>query len=104
MGKKYLEIAKLVDLNKVYSIVDAVNLVKKTSFTKFDASIDLAIKLNLDTAQAEQNIRGSFSLPHGNGKTSIVLVICNPDEVEAAKKAGADFAGHTEIIDKIKDG
>ena len=100
-GKKYVEASKLVEANKAYSLNEAVELVKKTSITKFDSSVEVAIKLNIDTKKADQQLRGSFVLPNGNGKTKRILVLAKGSAAEAAKKAGADFVGEQELIDKI---
>ena len=75
LGKKYQEVAKLVDSSKKYSLVEAVELAKKTSTTKFDATVELVFRLNLDSRKAEQNLRGAIVLPHGTGKTRKVLVL-----------------------------
>ena len=99
-GKKYLEAAKLVDSTKLYTVEEAVALVKKTSTTKFDASIDVSFNLNVDPKQADQQVRGTLVLPHGNGKTKKVLAIT--DKVEEAKSAGADFVGGKEMLEKIQ--
>ena len=99
-GKKYLEAAKLVDSSKLYTVEEAVALVKKTSVTKFDASIDVSFNLNVDPKQADQQVRGTLVLPNGNGKTKKVLAIT--DKVEDAKAAGADFVGGKEMLEKIQ--
>ena len=99
-GKKYLEAAKLVDSTKLYTVEEAVALVKKTSTTKFDASIDVSFNLNVDPKQADQQVRGTLVLPNGNGKTKKVLAIT--DKVEDAKSAGADFVGGKEMLEKIQ--
>jgi len=98
-GKKYNAAVKLIDAAKKYTLKEASALVKKTSTTKFDSTIDLSIKLNVDTKLADQMIRGTIVLPHGNGKTKKVLAITN--RVDDAKEAGADFAGGKEMIEKI---
>ena len=103
-GKKYEAAKKLVDRKKIYPYAEAVALAKKTSITKFDGSIDIAIKLNVDTTKAEQQLRGTISLPHYYGKLSRVLVIDDSVSAEAAKKAGADFFGGDEKIAEIKEG
>ena len=103
-GKKYEAAKKLVDRKKIYPYAEAVALAKKTSITKFDGSIDIAIKLNVDTTKAEQQLRGTISLPHYYGKLSRVLVIDDSVTAEAAKKAGADFFGGDEKIAEIKEG
>ncbi len=93
-----------VDANKAYSLKEASTLVKEINTTKFDASVDLHIKLGVDPKKADQAIRGTVSLPHGTGKTKKVLVLCTPDKEEAAKGAGADFVGLDEFITKIEGG
>ena len=103
-GKKYLEAAKLVDSNKKYSLEEAVELVKKTSTVKFDATVEAAFKLNIDPRKAEQNLRGAVSLPHGTGKTVRVLVIARGAKAKEALDAGADYAGDAEYLEKIKMG
>ena len=103
-GKKYQEALKLVDRQKRYSITEAVELVKKTSFAKFDATVEVAFRLNIDPRKAEQNLRGTVSLPHGTGRTVRVLVIAKSEKAKAALEAGADYAGDTEYLEKIKSG
>ena len=103
-GKKYIAAKKLVDPKKVYSVAEAVDLAKKTSTTKFDSSIDIAIKLNVDTTKAEQQLRGTMTLPHYFGKVSRILVIDDSITFEQAKMAGADFFGGDEKIAEVKDG
>ncbi len=100
-GKKYVEASKLVEKNKNYTLEEAVKLAKETSTTKFDSSVELAIKLNIDTKKADQQLRGSLVLPNGNGKTKRILVLAKGSAAEAAKKAGADFVGEQDLIDKI---
>lgn len=100
-GKKYNAVAKLIDKDKLYTIEEAVALVKQTSTTKFDATVDVSFRLNVDPRQADQQIRGTLVLPHGNGKEKTVLVITNSPE--AALQAGAEFAGGKEMIEKIKN-
>ena len=103
-GKKYLEAAKLVDSTKKYSLDEAVELVKKTSTVKFDATVEAAFRLNIDPRKAEQNLRGAVSLPHGTGKTVRVLVIARGAKAKEALDAGADYAGDAEYLEKIKMG
>ncbi len=103
-GKKYLEAAKLYDKNTLYVVEEALSLVKKTSFTKFDASIEVAFRLNLDPRQADQNLRGAIVLPHGTGKTQRVVVIAEGEKIKEAEAAGADRAGDNEIIEDISKG
>jgi large subunit ribosomal protein L1 len=103
-GKKYLEAAKLIDRSKKYAVDEAVSLVKKTSFVKFDATVEAAFRLNLDPRKAEQNLRGAIVLPHGTGKVSRVVVIAQGEKAKEAEKAGADHVGDTELIQKIAGG
>ena len=101
-GKKYVEASNKIDKNKLYSVKDAVSLVKETSTTKFDSTIEIAIKLNIDSKKADQQLRGSLVLPNGTGKTKRILVIAKGDAATAAKAAGADFVGDTDMIEKIE--
>ncbi|MFI3252202.1 MAG: 50S ribosomal protein L1 [bacterium] len=103
-GKKYVESAKLVDKAKSYTELEALELVCKSANTKFDASVDVAFRLNLDPRKAEQNLRGAMVLPHGTGKVRKVLVIARGAKAEEAKAAGADFVGDTDMIDQISKG
>jgi large subunit ribosomal protein L1 len=103
-GKKYLEAAKLVDSQKKYALAEAVELVKKTSTTKFDATVEVAFRLNIDPRKADQNLRGAVSLPNGTGKTVRVLVIARGAKAKEALEAGADYAGDSEYLEKIKNG
>ena len=100
-GKKYVEASKKVEKNKSYTKEEAIKLVKDTSITSFDGTVEVAFKLNLDTRKADQQLRGSMVLPNGTGKTKRVLVIAKGDAANEAKKAGADFVGEQEMIDKI---
>ena len=93
-----------VDNNKAYSLKDAANLVKEINCTNFDSSVDLHIRLGVDPKKADQQVRGTVSLPHGTGKTKRVLVLCTPDKEADAKAAGADFVGLDEFITKIEGG
>lgn len=99
-SKNYKKVVELVDSNKVYSIKEACELVKKTSTVKFDATVDVSIRLNVDTTKADQQVRGTLILPNGNGKTKKICAITS--KVDEAKAAGADFAGGAELIDKIQ--
>ena len=101
-GKKYNEVLKLIDQNKVYSIHEACELVKKTSTTKFDATVGINFHLNINTKAADQQIRGTVVLPHGTGKTVRVCAITS--KVEDAKAAGADYAGGKELLEKVLGG
>lgn len=102
--KKRKVAAAKVDKSKVYSLKDASALVKEINCTKFDSSVDLHIRLGVDPKKADQQVRGTVSLPHGTGKTKTVLVLCTPDKEAAAKEAGADFVGLDEYITKIEGG
>ena len=103
-GKKYAEVAKLVETTKKYSVIEGLELACKTSTTKFDASVDAVFRLNIDPRKAEQNLRGAIVLPHGTGKTRSVLVIASGAKAEEAKAAGADFVGEAEYIEQIQKG
>ena len=92
-SKKYVEASNKLEKNKEYSLEEAIKLVKETSITKFDGSVDFAVKLNVDPKKADQQLRGSFVLPHGTGKTKRILVIAKGAQAEEAKKAGADDGG-----------
>jgi large subunit ribosomal protein L1 len=93
-----------IDKSKVYSLKDAATLVKTVNTTKFDASVDLHIRLGVDPKKADQAIRGTVTLPHGTGKTKKVLVLCTPDKEADARAAGADFVGLDEFVTKIEGG
>jgi large subunit ribosomal protein L1 len=94
----------LVDSGKLYSIQEASNLVKQVTTCKFNASVDLHIRLGIDPRKADQAIRGTTALPHGTGKEKRVLVLCTPEKEEEAKAAGADYAGLDEYVEKITNG
>ncbi|MCI5879339.1 MAG: 50S ribosomal protein L1 [Bacillales bacterium] len=100
-GKKYLEAAKLVDKSKLYTKEEAIKLVKETSVANFDASVELAMRLNLDTKKAEQQLRGALVLPNGTGKTKRVVVLTKT-QAEQAKKAGAEYVGDMDLITKME--
>lgn len=104
LTKKRKVAAAKVDKNKAYSLKDASALVKEINCTKFDSSVDLHIRLGVDPKKADQQVRGTVSLPHGTGKTKKVLVLCTPDKEASAKEAGADFVGLDEFITKIEGG
>ena len=101
-GKKYLEALNKVDKTKVYSLDEAVKLVKETNVSKFDGSVEIAMRLNLDTRKSDQQLRGAIVLPNGTGKEKKVLVIAKGDNAKAAKEAGADYVGDTDIWEKIE--
>ncbi len=100
-GKKYVDAASKVEKNHAYTIEEAVKLVKEIAPAKFDESVELAMRLNLDTKKADQQLRGATVLPNGTGKTKKVLVIAKGDAAKAAKEAGADYVGDSDMIDKI---
>lgn len=102
--KHQKEALSKVDKAKAYGLNEAVEVVKQVSFTKFDASVDLDVRLGVDPRKANQMVRGTVTLPHGTGKTIRVLVLCTPDKEDEAKSAGADYVGLDEYIDKIKQG
>src|SRR6187402_1337518 len=104
ISKKRKTVQSKVDGAKQYSLKDASALVKQITTCKFDASVDLHIRLGVDPKKADQAVRGTVTLPHGTGKTKKVLVLCTPDKEEAAKAAGADFVGLDEFITKIEGG
>ena len=103
-GKKFKSVKTLVDNKKIYPVEEAVALAKKTSTTKFDSSIDIVIKLNLDTTKAEQQLRGTIALPHYFGKSKRVLLISSDVTKEQAEAAGADYFGESDKIADIKNG
>jgi large subunit ribosomal protein L1 len=103
-GKKYLEASKLVDRLKAYPIAEAIDLAKKTNFTKFDATLEVAFRLGVDPKKADQQIRGAVVLPNGTGKTQRVLVFAKGEKVKEAEAAGADYVGDAEYINKIQQG
>ena len=104
VSKQRKEALAKFDKSKSYSLSEAVNIVKQITYTKFDASVDLNIRLGVDPRKANQMVRGSVTLPHGTGKVVRVLVLCNPDKAQEALDAGADYVGLGEYIQKIKDG
>jgi large subunit ribosomal protein L1 len=104
LTKKRKAVIGKVDSDKSYPLLDAARLVKEISTTKFDASVDLAVRLGVDPRKANQMVRGIVSLPHGTGKSVKVLVLCTPDKEDEAKAAGADFVGLDDYIEKIKGG
>ena len=103
-GKKFIAASAQVDVLKAYPAVEAIELLKKVSFEKFDATIEFAIRLNLDPRKAEQNLRGAVVLPHGTGKTKTVLVFAKGDKAKEAEAAGADFVGEQDLVDKVLKG
>jgi large subunit ribosomal protein L1 len=104
ISKKRKTVQSKVDGAKQYSLKEASSLVKQVTTCKFDASVDLHIRLGVDPKKADQAIRGTVTLPHGTGKTKKVLVLCTPDKEEAARAAGADYVGLDEFVTKIEGG
>ena len=103
-GKKHIESLKLVDRTNKYPIEEALELMKKVNYAKFDATVEVAYRLNVDPRKAEQNLRGAVVLPHGTGKVSRVVVIAQGEKAQEARDAGADFVGDDELISKIGAG
>ena len=101
-GKRYTEALGKLDKTKVYTKEEAVKLVKETSISKFDATVEVAVRLNLDTKKADQQLRGATVLPHGIGKTKRVLVLAKGEAANQAKEAGADYVGDIDMIEKIE--
>ena len=101
-GKKYNESAKLIDRAKVYDSMEALGLTISTAKAKFDETVELHVRLGVDSRHADQQVRGAVVLPNGTGKSVRVLALCKGDNVEAAKAAGADYAGNDEFVQKIQ--
>ena len=102
MGKKYIDSAKLIEKNKAYDPAEALDLVCQTSKAKFDETIEIHVRLGVDSRHADQQVRGAIVLPHGTGKTVRTLVFARGDKAEAAKAAGADFVGAEDMVQKIQ--
>lgn len=103
-GKRYRNIKEQIDRLQLYTVDEAISLVKKTSAAKFDETVDLASRLGVDARKSEENIRGTVALPHGTGKSVRVVVFAQGDKAREAEEAGADFVGTDELVDKIVDG
>lgn len=104
LSKKRAAVQGKVDAHKLYTVPEAMGLVKDVNVAKFDASVDVHVRLGVDPRKPDQAIRGTVTLPHGTGKTKRVLVLCTPDKENEAKEAGADFVGLDDMIQKIADG
>ncbi|KRM93418.1 50S ribosomal protein L1 [Lentilactobacillus senioris] len=103
-GKQYQDALKQVDQDKAYAVNDAVELVKNIDFAKFDDTVSIVFNLNVDTKQADQQLRGAVVLPNGTGKDQTVVVFAKGDKAKEAEEAGADFVGETDLVEKIQDG
>ena len=101
-GKKYIDSSKLIDRSVQYDVTEAMELVTKTATAKFDETVELHVKLGVDSRHADQQVRGAIVLPHGTGKTSRVLVFAKGDKAEEARAAGADFVGDMDLVQKIQ--
>ena len=101
-SKKYVEASQKIEKNKLYTKEEAIKLVKETSVTKFDSSVEIAMRLNLDTKKADQQLRGAIVLPNGTGKTKRVLVLAKGEAAKTAEAAGADYVGDMNYIEKIE--
>jgi len=104
LSKKMTAARAKIDPEKLYTLEEAMGLVKDTNVTKFDASVDIHVRLGIDPKKSDHAIRGTVSLPHGTGKSKVVLVLCTPDKEEEAKEAGADHVGLEEYVAKIQQG
>ncbi len=103
-GKKYREALTKIDRDQLYPLAEAIEVLKEVSYAKFDETVELIVSLGIDPRKSDQMVRGTVSLPHGTGKKVSVLVFCEPDQVEEARAAGADYAGSDELIEKIQGG
>ena len=101
-SKRYASVSEKLDKKKVYSVTDAVKLVKEAASAKFDETVEVHMNMNLDTRKADQQLRGAIVLPNGTGKSQKVLVLAKGDQAKAAKEAGADFVGDADMIEKIE--
>src|SRR5438876_7929647 len=103
-SKAYRKAAELVEEGKIYSPLEAAKLAKESSPTKFDGTVEVALRLGVDPRKADQMVRGTVNLPHGTGKTASVLVFANAEKADAAREAGADIVGGDELIEKVNGG
>lgn len=104
LSKRFREIAKTLEADKIYSVEEAIAILKKLPPVKFDQSVEVSLKLGVDPRKADQNVRGTVSLPNGTGKTTRILVFARGEKVQEALKAGADFAGNEEYFEKVTGG
>ena len=103
-SKAYLAAAEKIEVDNLYSPIEAARLVKETTATKFDSSVEVSMRLGVDPRKADQLVRGTVNLPHGTGKTARVLVFANGEKAEEARAAGADFVGSDDLIAKVASG
>ena len=103
-SKRYKQVLEMVDTNKTYALDEAVELLKKVPAAKFDESFDLSMKLTVDPKKADQQVRGTVTLPHGSGKKVVLVVFAKGNKVQEALDAGADYAGGDELVEKVKNG
>ncbi len=103
-SKRYKQVLEMVDTNKTYALDEAVELLKKVPAVKFDESFDLSMKLTVDPKKADQQVRGTVTLPHGSGKKVVLVVFAKGNKVQEALAAGADYAGGDELVEKVKNG
>jgi len=103
-SKRYKQVMEMVDVSKTYSLDEAVEILKKVPSVKFDESVDISVKLTVDPKKADQQVRGTVSLPHGSGKKVVLVVFAKGNKVQEALAAGADYAGGDELVEKVKNG
>ena len=103
-SKRYKQVMEMVDVSKTYSLDEAVEILKKVPAVKFDESVDISVKLTVDPKKADQQVRGTVSLPHGSGKKVVLVVFAKGNKVQEALAAGADYAGGDELVEKVKNG
>jgi len=103
-SKRYKQVLEMVDVSKTYTLDEAVSILKKVPAVKFDESVDISVKLTVDPKKADQQVRGTVSLPHGSGKKVVLVVFAKGNKVQEALAAGADFAGGDELVEKVKNG
>jgi large subunit ribosomal protein L1 len=103
-SKRYKQIQEMVDTSKTYGLDEAIEILKKVPAVKFDESIDISVKLTVDPKKADQQVRGTVSLPHGSGKKVVLVVFAKGNKIQEALDAGADFAGGDELVEKVKNG